>query len=96
MKLGFHLTSPPDARDSVPSVADPLIDYATTSFAINQTTNHAQVPEPIGSLCMIVGLAPRVGRRGWTENGENHILGDVEVFCLYLEKSVIEFFTFGI
>ena len=40
----------------IPSVADPLIDCATTSFAIN----HAQVSEPIGSLCMIVGLAPRV------------------------------------
>ena len=26
-------------------------------------SNHAQVPEPIGFLCMIVGLAPRVLRR---------------------------------
>ena len=29
----------------LPSEADSLIDYATTSFAI---TNHAQVSEPIG------------------------------------------------
>ena len=42
------------------SRADPLIDCAT-SFA----TNHAQVPEPIGSLCMIVGLAPRVTLYEW-------------------------------
>ena len=32
--------------------ADPQINCATTSFA--------QVLEPIGSLCMIMGLAPRV------------------------------------
>ena len=44
----------------IPSVADPLIDCATASFAIN----HAQVTELIGSLCMIVGLAPRVGWYG--------------------------------
>ena len=28
----------------------------------NQSTNHVQVSEPIGSLCMIVVLAPRVIR----------------------------------
>ena len=39
----------------LPSVADTQIDCATTSFA-----NAPQVSEPIGSLCMIVGLAPRV------------------------------------
>ena len=41
---------------NIPSVADTMIDYATTSFA----TNHAQVPEPIGSLYVIVGLATRI------------------------------------
>ena len=46
----------------LPSVADPMIDYATTSFAIN----HAQFPEAIGSLCMIVG--PMHGRGSGTED----------------------------
>ena len=41
----------------VPSVTDPLIDCATASYA--------QVSEPIGSLCVIVGLAPRVYLGGW-------------------------------
>ena len=40
--------------------ADPQINCATTSFA--------QVLEPIGSLCMIMGLAPRVSLL-WLEQG---------------------------
>ena len=35
------------------------------SANFSRPTNHAQVPEPIGSLCMIVGLAPRVTLYEW-------------------------------
>ena len=43
----------------IPSVADPLIDCATTPF-------DAQFPEAIGSLCMIVG--PMHSRGSGTED----------------------------
>ena len=36
------------------------------SANFSRPTNHAQVIEPIGSLCMIVGLAPRVYSREQT------------------------------
>ena len=53
----------PVINRNYPPLADQLIDCATTSFA----TNHSQVSEPIGSLCIIVGLAPRVTERGYTD-----------------------------